>query len=162
MLLGGSWLIGDHYLTVLQWQPNFEPESMAINRALVWVRLPNLLIEYYDKGFILYMGSRIRRLVKVDEATLQAAREKYARICVEVDFSKPPLPKFCLRRRVRSIKYEGIHLVYFACGCFGHRMDGCPTKEMSVIEASPVLASRATPLDMGGGLMHHPSESHKE
>lgn len=69
----------------------------------MWICLPNLPIEYYDKGFLLRMGSRIGCSVKVDEAalqaevdeaTLQAARGKYTRICVKVDFSKPFLSKF--------------------------------------------------------------------
>lgn len=47
---------------------------------------------------LLRVGRKIGRLVRVDEATLQAACGKYTRICVEVDFSKLLLSKFCLHR----------------------------------------------------------------
>lgn len=81
------------------------------------------------------MGSRIGRPVKIDEATLQAARGKYTHICVEVNFSKPLLSKFHLHRRVRRIEYGGMHLVYFVCSYCGHRMDNCPAKEVLDMKA---------------------------
>lgn len=37
----------------------------------------------------------------------------------------PLLSKFKLRRRVRRIEYEGIHLICFKCGVYGHREDHC-------------------------------------
>lgn len=46
-------------------------------------------------------------------------------MCVEVDITKPLLSKFKLRRRIRRIEYEGIHLICFNCGVYGHRDDQC-------------------------------------
>ncbi|KAJ9189664.1 hypothetical protein P3X46_000929 [Hevea brasiliensis] len=57
--------------------------------------------------------------------TLQASRGKFARMCVEVDLSKPLLFKFCLRKWVRLIEYEDMHLVCFSCGFYGHRSENC-------------------------------------
>ena len=65
--------------------------------------------------FLMRIGERIGRLVKVDQAIDQVLRGKYARICVEVDITKPLLERFKLRRRIRRIEYEGIHLVCFQC-----------------------------------------------
>ncbi|XVF50259.1 hypothetical protein PTKIN_Ptkin04bG0081800 [Pterospermum kingtungense] len=50
---------------------------------------------------------------------------KFARLCVELDITKPLLSRFMLRRRVRKIEYEGIYLVCFYYGTYGHRQDGC-------------------------------------
>lgn len=70
ILLGGPWMIVDHYLTVRQWQSNFHPKIASIDKVLIWIRIPNLPIEYYDKNFLLRLGSCIGRPIKVDEATL--------------------------------------------------------------------------------------------
>jgi predicted metal-binding protein len=45
---------------------------------------------------------------------------------MEVDLTKPLLAKFQLRRRVRKIVYEGLHLICFHCGQYGHRKEACP------------------------------------
>ena len=34
--------------------------------------------------------------------------------------------KFILRRRIRKLDYEGIHLVCFGCGMYSHRKETCP------------------------------------
>lgn len=80
---------------------------------------------------------------------------------MEVNFSKPLLSKFRFHRRVRHIKYEGIHLVYFAYGSYGHRTDSCLAKETSAREASPVPPLGVASMDIGGGSTHHSLDSHK-
>lgn len=97
-----QWLIMDHYLIVKEWFPNFDPHSDKTEQVLVWVRFPCLPIQYYDKDFLMKIGSKIGRPIRVDQATSLVSRGKFARICVEVDISKPLLAKFMLRRRVRS------------------------------------------------------------
>lgn len=59
----GPCLISDHILAVRQWQPNFFPEEAVIDRAVILVQIPNLLIEYYDKPFLNRIGNRIGRTV---------------------------------------------------------------------------------------------------
>lgn len=51
VLYDGAWIIFDHYLVVRKWRPNFDPETDVINRAIVWVQIPNLPIEYYSTIF---------------------------------------------------------------------------------------------------------------
>ena len=64
--------------------------------------------------------------IKVDEATSTVSRGHYARICVEVDLMKPLISKFRQRRRIRRLECEGIHLVCFGCGLYGHWIEECP------------------------------------
>lgn len=59
--------------------------------------------------------------LKWDDSTALATRGKFARLCVEVDLTK--LSKFRLRRKIRRIEYEGIHLVCFNCGRYGHGLE---------------------------------------
>lgn len=84
-LIDGPWLIYDHYLTVREWTPNFWPEWGTIDKVVVWVRLRELPIEYYDSDFLHFVGDRIGRTIKVNKNTMEIERGKYARLCVEVD-----------------------------------------------------------------------------
>ena len=119
-------MIFGHYLTVWPWHPNFEPNQDTLRSLLVWVRFPCLPIEYFDYQFLMKLASKVANLVKVDEAIKNISRGLFVRVCVELDLAKPLLSKFELRRRVRRIENEGIHLICFECGMYGHRRESCP------------------------------------
>ena len=129
----GPWMVMDHYLIVKEWSPNFDPMIDSTERVLVWVRFPCLQIEYYDQDFLMKVGEKIGKPIRIDQTTGLVSRGKFARLCVEVDITKPLLSKFKLRRRVRRIEYEGIHLVCFHCGVYGHRKDNCPMLGQSFV-----------------------------
>lgn len=121
----GPWMIMDHYLITKEWSPNFNPLADNTEKLLAWVRFPCLPIEYYDQEFLMKVGSKIGRPIKVDQATSLISRGKFARLCVEVDITKPLLAKFKIRRRVIRIEYEGLHLICFHCGIHGHHKEQC-------------------------------------
>lgn len=123
--LQGPWTVLDHCLAVKEWEPDFDPITDKTERLLVWVRFPCLPVEYYDYEFLMRLGEKIGKPKKVDQATSLVSRGKFARVCVEVDISKPLLASFKLKNRIRKIEYEGLHLVCFNCGMVGHRKDGC-------------------------------------
>lgn len=85
-------------LTVREWIPDFRPSYASIGRVAVWIRVSGFPIEYYDPKILHDIGNRIGRLVKIDMSTLLQERGKYARICVEVDLSKPLLAIFELKK----------------------------------------------------------------
>lgn len=61
------------------------------------------------------------KAIKVDDATSSVSKGLlYARVYMEGDLQKPLVSKFMLRRRVRRLEYEGIHLVCFVSGMYGH------------------------------------------
>ncbi|GAU10508.1 hypothetical protein TSUD_420790 [Trifolium subterraneum] len=120
--------IYDHYLTVKEWSPNFQPESDTIEEVAVWVRISGLPIEYYDSEILHFIGNRMGKTVKVDKNTLTQERGKYARLCVQVNLSKPLLAMFSIKDRKYKIEYEGLHLLCITCGRFGHYKEGCPNK----------------------------------
>lgn len=125
VLHGGPWLIFDHYLTIRKWQPDFDPSKASIERVAVWVRFPSLPIEYYDSSFMKWIKNVMGNSVRVDSTTEGKSRGKYARLCVEVDLSKPLMSQYILEGEQHHIEYEGIHLVCFECGCYGHRKENC-------------------------------------
>lgn len=71
------------------------------------------------------IGDKIGRTIKVDGTTILISRGKFARVCVEIDITKPLLSKYTLGEMKWSIEYEGIHLVYFNCGIYGHKQEQC-------------------------------------
>lgn len=71
------------------------------------------------------LGEKIGEPKNIDEATSLVSRGKFPRMCVKIDITKPLVSKFILRRKVRRIEYEGLHLICFNCGVYGHTIDQC-------------------------------------
>lgn len=47
-------------------------------------------------------------------------------MCVEVDLRKTLVPKVHVRWKEYGVEYEDLSLIWFDCGCFGHRTKLCP------------------------------------
>ncbi|XP_058780632.1 uncharacterized protein LOC131654593 [Vicia villosa] len=135
-MMDGPWFIYDHYLTVKEWTPDFHPENDSIVNVAVWIRISGLPVEYYDPKILHVIGNLVGRTIKVDKNTLQGERSKYARICVEVDISKPLLAMFELKNKSYRVEFKGLHLLCITCGKFGHYKDGCPLKRNLVNNAA--------------------------
>jgi NMD protein affecting ribosome stability and mRNA decay len=113
---------------VKEWSPNFHPQSDTIKKVAVWVRISGLPIEYYDSRVLRNIGNKIGSTVKVDKNTVMQEKGKYARLCVEVDLTKPLLAMFMIKERKYNVEYEGLHILCKTCGRFGHYSEGCPEK----------------------------------
>lgn len=100
------------------------------------MRIPCLPIEYYTKHILWRIRDGLGRTLKVDTNTLRRLEEltderyvtergKFVRVCIEVDLQKTLAAKFELNGREYRVEYEGLHLICFTCGCYGHRRDQC-------------------------------------
>ncbi|CAN1161430.1 hypothetical protein LINPERHAP2_LOCUS23907 [Linum perenne] len=150
-------MVADHYVVSEEWRPYFRPEDSSLSSLRVWIRLPGIPLEYFDYGILKRIGDRIGKTVRIDHTTLEGSRGNFARICVEVDISKPLLSKYRLRRRVRRIEYEGLHTICFSCGCYGHEEASCPEKNVKVMD-EPMATTFTNPIFTGDGL----GETHPE
>lgn len=56
VLKDGPWFIGGHYLSVRKWEPNFKPAMASVSSIALWVRLPQLPIEYYEPSVLKDIG----------------------------------------------------------------------------------------------------------
>ena len=126
VLSQGPWLIGDSYLTIRKWVPNFIADQEPIKKLTTWVRIPHLSVEYFDRQVLLKIGAKIGRVIKIDRNTESMDRGQYVRFCVEVDLSKPLLSKFRLNGRIWIVQYEGLRMICFKCGHLGHKEEACP------------------------------------
>lgn len=75
-----------------------------------------LPVEYYTSIWLEHAGDRIGRTVKVDRNTLMTSRGKFARVCVEVDLTKPLRAGYKIRGETHPLRYEGLHDLCFVCG----------------------------------------------
>ena len=121
----GPRMIGDSYLTIRKWVPNFIADEAPMRHLTAWVRIPNLSVEYFDKQILHKIGAKIGKVIKIDRNTESMDRGQYVRFCIEVDLTKPLLSKFKLNGRVWKIQYEGLKMVCFKCGHLGHKEENC-------------------------------------
>lgn len=128
-LTGGPWLIYDHYLTVRQWEPDFDPKPASINTVAAWLRIPHCPMEYYDEESLSFIGNSFGRTIKVDLKTATQARGLFARICLQLNLDKQLTPGLEFEDKYFTVEYEGLHLLCLECGRFGHHKDHCPHRK---------------------------------
>ena len=56
---------------------------------------------------------------------------------MEIDLLKPLVAKFKMRRRVKRLEYEGLHLIYFDCGLYGHSRESYPLEKSEMSTVTP-------------------------
>ncbi|KAI9117152.1 hypothetical protein K1719_011318 [Acacia pycnantha] len=112
---------------VQRWRPNFNPWRAARQRRIaVWVRIPDLPLEFCTVESLGLIGNMIGRIIKIDRSTSIYDKGAFARICVEIDLQRPLLPAFMVFGETKQLVYEGLHLVCFGCGLYGHDQKACP------------------------------------
>ncbi|XP_057432079.1 uncharacterized protein LOC130724823 [Lotus japonicus] len=124
---GGPWMIFDHYLAVATWSPEFISPAARVKKTLAWIRIPGLNVAFYDESFLMSVAQVIGKPVRVDMNTLRGDRGRFARICVELDLTKPVYGKIMIEDFWYNIEYEGLHIICTKCGCYGHRSRECTT-----------------------------------
>ncbi|KAL0000751.1 hypothetical protein SO802_014532 [Lithocarpus litseifolius] len=122
----GPWFVGENFLSIRPWEPNFKPFSANVTSIVVWVRFLELPIEYYDMEILKQIGKSVGHVLRIDTHTATETKERYARLCIQVDINKPLITSVVLGGREQPICYEGIHRLYFACGRIGHWREACP------------------------------------
>ncbi|CAN1152854.1 hypothetical protein LINPERHAP2_LOCUS19015 [Linum perenne] len=132
----GPWKMYDYYITVARWTPSFNEEE-AIQKILTWVRLPKLPIHFFNHTAVNRIGNHIGKTIRMDLATAEGARARYARVCVEIDLSKPLLGKYMIGDRVFYVEYESIENICYECGFYGHKIGSCPSSKSSIPEDVP-------------------------
>ncbi|CAI0430620.1 unnamed protein product [Linum tenue] len=92
---------------------------------IVWVQLPALKVHFYHREVLMTIGNLIGRTIKLDYHTLNRQRRKFARLAVEVDMSKPLVPRIFLDDHWQRVEYENLPEVCFECGKIGHNTGVC-------------------------------------
>lgn len=59
MLRNDPWFIGEQFLSIRLWEPNFKPSMTNVSCITVWIRLNELPIEYYEVEVLEQIGNTI-------------------------------------------------------------------------------------------------------
>ena len=92
--------IGEHFLTIKPWEPYFKASDAKLTSVAVWVRLPELSIEFYDASVLKEIGSVIGPVLHIDSCMASETRGGYARLCVQLDLDKPLISSIQVGRLV--------------------------------------------------------------
>ncbi|KAI9111324.1 hypothetical protein K1719_017736 [Acacia pycnantha] len=156
VLYDGPWVIAGHCVLVQRWTPYFDPFKNSLGRIVTWIRIPNIPLNYYNNHCIARIGERIGRPLRVDLNTLadkcaneaKVERGRYARLCVELDLQKQLVPRIIAAGEIFNVEYEGLKLICFECGRYGHRREACSwnkTSPASSEEAHEVPQTQVLP-----------------
>nr|POF06015.1 hypothetical protein CFP56_47729 [Quercus suber] len=99
-------------------EPCFRASGDNLTSVAVWVRFPELPIEFYDLKVLKEIGSAIELVLRIDSYTATGSRGSYAKLCTQVDIEKPLINSIRIGRMVQQVLYEGISSLCFCCGRF--------------------------------------------
>ena len=125
VLRGGPWFVGDHFLAIKPWEPYFQASEASFSSVAIWIRFPELPIEFYDASVLHEIGSAIGPVLRIDSYTASGSRGSYACLCIQVDLSKPLITVVRLGRLRQKVMYEGISSLCFCFGRLGHKQENC-------------------------------------
>ena len=74
VLNSGPWFIGEYFLSIQRWEPNFKPANASCSSMAVWIRLPELPFEYYEIEVLKEIGNAIGPVLRIDSNTAFEAR----------------------------------------------------------------------------------------
>lgn len=88
----GNHLIDNPLFRLFRWTPAFN-QKWESYFAPVWIRLPYLPLPYFHAPILKGVVNSFARFLRTDERTLTPEHPMYARVCVEIDLSKPLPPR---------------------------------------------------------------------
>ncbi|XP_020674344.1 uncharacterized protein LOC110093710 [Dendrobium catenatum] len=133
VLRGGPWFISGNLVGLDRWTHNFFLASMEGLSSPVWIRLPNLPLQYWDECNIARIATKIGTPLWIDALTANWGRREYARVCVRMNLENKLQAGVWVNgwngRFYQKVEYEGIGIMCFGCDKIGHRRDHCPLKD---------------------------------
>ncbi|XP_031121178.1 uncharacterized protein LOC116024425 [Ipomoea triloba] len=150
-LLDGPCKIYDNYLVIQRWEPEYRPCTAKLSKMAVWIRLPELPMEYFRDDTIRSILESVGKPLKLDRTTTVASKGRFARAAVEVDLNKPLVSEIWVQDSVQTVEYEGLHIVCFGCGIVGHREQSCPASKTTTTD-TPNMDLNETPMPEAEGV----------
>ncbi|KAL8508717.1 hypothetical protein ACS0TY_019104 [Phlomoides rotata] len=123
------WTLNPGVIRLQPWTREFNPNKVWTSLAQVWVRILDLLIEYWHLTILEVMTSAIGTLIKVDDRTSNKIMGHYARLLIEIDMKSELVEKIMYKRgdicSFASIVYERLPAFCRECGIVGHTVATC-------------------------------------
>ena len=136
VLEGGPWLISGRHLFLRWWSPGFSWQKENVSKVPVWVQFQNVPMEFWTSEGLSYIGSAVGVPLYADSSTEACTRMNFARLCIEIDASKPLVHEFKLQTsssgttsspRLVTVKvtYQWKPRMCSLCCVFGHSTSDC-------------------------------------
>ncbi|RYR66844.1 hypothetical protein Ahy_A03g012941 [Arachis hypogaea] len=123
--LGGSWMILSFYLVVKPWSFEFHPTEESFGSTLMWVCFKWLKILYYQEKAMQCIATEVGKPIKVDVATKEVERGKFARACILIDLGVLVIDEIEVDDVIYKVDYEHLELICEKCRCYGHVVVYC-------------------------------------
>lgn len=81
-------------------RPWYPPEFQDLFVAAAWVKFQGMPFHLYHESVLKQIASLLGKLLKIDYNMSSEKRGKFSRIAIELDLSKPLLPRFLLNGRM--------------------------------------------------------------
>ncbi|XP_059066201.1 uncharacterized protein LOC131857545 [Cryptomeria japonica] len=130
VLGSGHWSWEDkHVLMLKPWHPAFNPKSESFDRTPLWIRLPNLPMQYWFDSCFEAVGNSLGTFLMADEDSLNLLHTTFARLLVVVDVTMGLPFEISITSSkgswLQSVDYEGIPCRCKRCFKTGHTVDSC-------------------------------------
>jgi len=116
-------------LRLFEWTADFDMYDQRNTHAQVWIRLMALPQEYWMEQTLREIASAVGMPLLLDNATLKRLFEHYARILVDIDFSKRIFHEIIVEKEGASypveVVYERIPDFCSHCQTLGHDVPNC-------------------------------------
>ncbi|XP_057862492.2 uncharacterized protein LOC131070841 [Cryptomeria japonica] len=149
---GGPYFYNQVGLFVKPWHAGFNPSEELPNQVPVWVRLPRFPIECCREDVLQMLAMKLGKPVGPSTQTLGKKVMTFARMCVELDLSRP-LPdavEMCVGSHswVQQLDYETFPFRCRLCHEYGHLVHRCPKARLA--EKQPPPPPRSSSGDVKG------------
>lgn len=101
---------------------------------VVWAQLHNLPVEFWDGESLETISASLGHLLKIDDFTFSFSRSKFARICVEIDLTKPLKQGFWISDDEHQVfvvvLYEKLPMFCYLNGIVRHGSNHCSRRSL--------------------------------
>ncbi|PIN11890.1 hypothetical protein CDL12_15503 [Handroanthus impetiginosus] len=129
------WFFDGFPMRLFKWTPTFNPREES-SLIPVWINLPNLPIQFFNKNALFSISSMIGTPLRIDEATAALTRPSNARVCIEIDLMQQLEREIDIRFNdalwIQRVEYERLPKYCMQCKHLGHGVEEC-------YEANPAL-----------------------
>ncbi|KAI0502598.1 hypothetical protein KFK09_017552 [Dendrobium nobile] len=140
VLNSGPWYVNKCIVGLDKWSPNFDPSSLKGLIAPVWIRLPNLPLQSWNRVNVCRIASMVGKPFLIDENMFQWGRREFARVCVKINLDEKLLQgvwvEGSMGKFFQKICYKRIPHIYFKCDKVGHVEKACSNLSFGVVPSN--------------------------
>ena len=130
ILREGQWATGCSTLVLQKWSSKLYLNASFFVQALVWVRLPELPLEFWNEDIFWGLARNFGELLSIDPIIASKRCLNYARIYIGVregtDMPETVAFHSKLGVHIRKLIYEIVPFACFLCLKVGHKVNQCP------------------------------------